>query len=1046
MLLAAGSLLGATPARAQDLTISSFTASVVGTTATFSITVCNTGAAITSSFFIDLYYNRTTAPSCSGAYDDFVTINSLASGACTTRTLTRTATPPGSYTAWVLADGDCQITESNENNNTASAGYTVSSIADLRISSFTTSVNGTTVTYNVTVCNDGGTAATNFYLDLYYNRATAPTTCYDYGDDSAAISTLNAGACTNRTFTRTGTPTGSYIGWARVDADCVITETNENNNNASSPYSVGLPDLVVQSLAASVSGTTVTFNVTICNNGGAAATNFDLDLYYDRATAPACPTYGDDFVTITTLAAGACVNRTFSRTSTPTGTYTAWARVDSGCDISESNETNNNASASYTVSPLPDLAISSFSASVSGGTVIYTITVCNNGGATAPTFDLDLYFDRATAPSGCPVYGDEFWTITNLAAGTCTTRTHTRTGTPAGSYMGWARADSGCDVTESNENNNNASAAYTVSSQPDLTITAFTATVNGGDVTYSVTVCNQGGGAASNIDLELYYNLASAPTCSSAHDQQASITSLAAGACTTRLFTRTGSPSGTFTARARVDADCSITESNENNNNAAAAYTVQPELTIQSFTTSVAGGTVTFSVTVCNQGGGTTTSFDLDVYYNRSSAPACPTLGDGYATIAGLAAGACTTRTFTRTATPVGSYNGWARVDSTCAVTESNENNNNASSTYTVAAQADLVVQSFTATVTGTTVTFNVNVCNNGGSAASSITLELYYDRTSAPGCTTTHDQTYTFASLAAGACATHSFTRTATPSGAYTGWARADADCAITESDENNNNASASYTVGSQPDLTVQTFTATVSGTTVTFNVTICNQGGATTASFDLDIYYNLASAPACPTYGTLYATIAGGLGAGACTTKTFTRTSTPAGVYTGWARVDSGCEVTESNENNNNASAAYTVNAAVADAGVPDAAREAGPKPDQGAKTDTGVKLDTGVKADTGVKTDSQLTPDQGIKPDSSLPPDQGQRADAGVTPDSGAPTDDSSVVTGDRGAKRDTETPARPEGGGGCNCELAGDTELAPLGLLFLLGLVLFRRRRR
>jgi subtilase family serine protease len=67
--------------------------------------------------------------------------------------------------------------------------------------------------------------------------------------------------------------------------------------------------------------------------------------------------------------------------------------------------------------------------------------------------------------------------------------------------------------------------------------------------------------------------------------------------------------------------------------------------------------------------------------------------------ISGLGAGACTTKTFTRTATPIGSYTGWALVDAGCDITESNENNNSASSAYSVANQADLIVQSFTATV-----------------------------------------------------------------------------------------------------------------------------------------------------------------------------------------------------------------------------------------------------------------------------------------------------------------------------------------------------------
>ena len=50
----------------------------------------------------------------------------------------------------------------------------------------------------------------------------------------------------------------------------------------------------------------------------------------------------------------------------------------------------------------PDLTNTAFSAKVSGGTVTYSVTTCNQGSAAAGAFTVDLYYDRSSAPrTGC---------------------------------------------------------------------------------------------------------------------------------------------------------------------------------------------------------------------------------------------------------------------------------------------------------------------------------------------------------------------------------------------------------------------------------------------------------------------------------------------------------------------------------------------------------------------------------------------------------------------------------------------------------------------
>ena len=1003
-----------------DLVLSNLDVAVNGTTVTYSATICNQGAETSQSFYLDLYYDRTSAPTCSSVGNQFRTISGLQSGACTTETFTRTNAPAGSYTAWARVDAACAITEVDEVNNDATRAYTVGTQPDLVVDTFDLTVSGSTVTYTVTVCNQGASTSASFDVEVYYDLAAAPG-CTSIASRESTVGGLASGACTTVTFTRTGAPNGVYTGWARVDADCTVTESNEGNNNVSKAYTVGGTDLVVDSFNVSVSGSTATYTITVCNQGTATSQSFYLDLYYDRTTAPTCSTTPNQWYTVSGLGTGACTTHSFTRTGTPDGSYTAWARVDGACVVNETDENNNNSSRTYTVGG-PDLVVSSFAAAASGSDVTYTVTICNNGTATSQGFYLDLYYNRTTAPT-CSTNPDDYQSISGLGAGACTTRTFTRTGAQNGTYTGWARVDGLCSVTESNENNNNASAVYTVG-QPDLVVSSFSASVSNTTVTYTVTICNNGGGTSQSFYLDLYYDRTTPPTCSTTPDEYTAISGLGAGACTTETFTRSNAPNGTYTGWARVDGLCSVTESNENNNNASTPYSVgvlqQPDLVVSSLTTSVSGTTVTYTVMICNNGASTGTSFFLDLYYDRSTPPTCSTTPEQWQTISGLGAGACAVRTFTQSGAPAGSHTAWARVDGTCTVTESDEGNNNASSPYSIAGQPDLVVSSLNASVNGPAVTFTVSVCNNGGATSQSFQIGLYYDRSSVPTCSTAANQTLTVNGLAGGACTTQTFTRSNTPAGSYTAWALADFGCVVSEIDENNNTASAAYSVSAaQPDLVVSAFTATVTGNLVTFSATVCNNGaGDATASFDLEVFYNQAGAPDCTTTESQQSAI-NGLAAGACSTFTFSRAGTPNGAYTGWALADGDCVIAEANETNNASSAQYVVLFVPPDGGI-DASLEAGPEPDIGVP-------EQGIVEDQGLW-DQRPTADQG------LPPDQGPMADQG-TADQGP-----SVLDG--APSGDLPGP----GDGGCDCRVeAGRGAGLPLGLLLLLGLFALRRRR-
>ncbi len=115
-----------TPAAATgtpELSIQLFTSQVSGNDVLYSATIANSGSA-EASFFLRLWFDRTTAPTCSSTDYDFQAPASISAAA---------AVPlPGTvffgsneYKTWLMIDAACQVAESNETDNTASTSFTI---------------------------------------------------------------------------------------------------------------------------------------------------------------------------------------------------------------------------------------------------------------------------------------------------------------------------------------------------------------------------------------------------------------------------------------------------------------------------------------------------------------------------------------------------------------------------------------------------------------------------------------------------------------------------------------------------------------------------------------------------------------------------------------------------------------------------------------------------------------------------------------------------------------------------------------------------------
>jgi hypothetical protein len=180
---------------------------------------------------------------------------------------------------------------------------------DLRITNLQASATGDTVSYVMTVENQGGGYASDFYVDVYLDRGGAPS----YGDAYDGfgwVPGLGAGESTPVYVDLFEVAAGSYSSWALADSDRFVTESNENNNSAGpasvtvSSGSSGYPNLEITTFDAVSDGYYSLFAVEVTNTGGGESGGFYLDLFLDQWSTPVVGDDGDLWVEVPSLSAG----------------------------------------------------------------------------------------------------------------------------------------------------------------------------------------------------------------------------------------------------------------------------------------------------------------------------------------------------------------------------------------------------------------------------------------------------------------------------------------------------------------------------------------------------------------------------------------------------------------------------------------------------------------------------------------------------------------------------------------------------------------------
>jgi subtilase family serine protease len=471
---------------------------------------------------------------------------------------------------------------------------------------------GSTFTISFTLRNpDNNDNAGAFLVKFYYATSTATTNLTQLEPTaSSTVAFTGLTAKTNsapQTITvrlpATGVQCGTgYIHYF-IDSENAVAESDETNNRGYNPIQID-PDLQVSTLTINpttqIPGQPVTATYQVKNAGACPANNFLLRFYYSADNLiTTTDTYLNQEVTVTSLAAGATSTSATVNVTVPaaaqTGSRYIGAIVDYNTLVTESNETNNTASAALTVvgSTTPDLVMGSWSATAtstgSGATFPITYVVQNTGGVAAGAFVVRFYYGDSTSTTNLTQLGTDV-AFASLAATASTTPQTFNVTLPANVLNGTRYLhyfiDAAAAVTEGDENNNRASRTISITGQPDLHVNTLTlnptTSAAGGSVVVTYRLDNLGVTRADNFVLRFYFsNDVTIATTDTYLNQEVTVTSLdaaanypAAAAGTVTVTIPTPATFGTFYVGAIVDYNTQVTESNETNNTLGAALLI----------------------------------------------------------------------------------------------------------------------------------------------------------------------------------------------------------------------------------------------------------------------------------------------------------------------------------------------------------------------------------------------------------------------------------------------------------------------------------------
>ncbi|QHL86705.1 DUF11 domain-containing protein [Nibribacter ruber] len=646
---------------------------------------------------------------------------------------------------------------------------------------------GRTITFTVTVSNTGpsaasGIAVTDLLDPTKFQNITATDATYDAANRIWKVGSLVANASKTLTITAQPLATGTYT----ILAKQAHTEVDLNTANDSQTATIDVvssADIEVKNVASKStynSGDIMEFTITAKNLGPSAANNVVVQskLPAKLTLSGAVPAGYDTLTgnwTVGSLALNATKTLVLKARQidlSSLGSFTSTATlVDRGTNEADLNTNNNTSSASFTINPSADIAVSmavSTTTPAQGSTFTYTIKVTNNGPNNAAdvvvtgAVPAGLSFSSGSITSGSGTFSAT--TVTWSAGLVVKNTTQTMVLTGSANTVGAITFTMAQTHTENDTNTSNNSASQTINVVPtsdikvENLVTSSPAVAgkysNDEAVSYQVRITNNGPSAASSIKIkdllpaslkEITYSAPAGTTYSTLTGEWL-VPSLANGSTLVLSLNAKVKESAVISTTASLvsldQVDNEASNNSASNTIQAGTGTITADIAV---TATIPAGTyytqnpITFVVRATNNGpdAGTNLTFSAPLPAGFTLVSASGNYSNGVWTVASLASGAYAELTlvgkpaafvssdlaadavYTFTATRSGTF---AQEDNVAA-------NNSATATVTVKKQADIITKMKVTSDrpdgkfyhTLTTATFYMTVVNNGPDAVTNL-------------------------------------------------------------------------------------------------------------------------------------------------------------------------------------------------------------------------------------------------------------------------------------------------------------------------------------
>lgn len=773
----------------------------------------------------------------------------------------------------VDADPNNFIAESKESDNSTTKSLDIEPPAAANLTIPTgnvgvaplTPTEGDEVRLTATVVNEGSVDATDVLVQ-FLDATTSPAVPIGPQQTIALIPAGSSGVA-EIVYDTTGKP-GDRKLEVEVDPHNFIAESSESDNKSRLTLAVtplSAPNLTALSAnigfdpASPTAGDSVTLRATILNRGQSDATVVEVQ-FVDVTDGGATP-IGERLILPRIRAGSSALAETTYDTTGKDGRRTIQVVVDPGNFVAEGDESDNAASSSLTIAPQPTPNLVMLAGNIAlhpptpagSGQVMLSAVVLNNG--TAAARNVQVLFMDVTGGEATPIGGEQIIPLIGVG-GSAQAQVSYQLPAEVRSRKIQVMVDANNEIREISESDNSATKLVEVSAGTSPNLVVLDAAIGfnpaaphvDDPVAISAVVLNNGDADATDVVVQFEDVTAGRPV---PIGQPQTLASIPAGGSGTvhATFTPTG-PAGDLRIRVSADPGNFIAERDELDNKGSRILSVAPaptaNLTILAANIgfdppgAVEGAPVTVVATVLNSGDADVEN--VQVHFSDVTDSSQRPIGS-VQTIARIpAGGSATAQVVYETADRDGERKIKVTVDPYAVVHESDETDNTATRALLVTATAapNLTIPTENigfapaTVVEGGSVTIRVTVRNDGTAPAEGVVVQ-FLDVTGDDARSIGSNQT--IESIPAGGSGTAQVVyETAGRSGERKIEVIADRSNLIAESNERDNSAQATFTVGAPalPNLVIKSdnigFSPDVpaSGDQVTIVATILNDGGA--------------------------------------------------------------------------------------------------------------------------------------------------------------------------------------------------------------------------